>query len=66
MRHDPAAVFAALDSREEEVHIRSDPALERVAVLAEFASPRVRHHVCVGEPCAEDCIAARLWTVVVA
>jgi hypothetical protein len=48
------------------VHIRSDPALERVAMLAELASPRVRHHVCVGEPCAEDCIAARLWTVVVA
>lgn len=42
---DPAAVRAVLNSGEEEVNIRSNPAIECVAVFAELFCQRVFDHV---------------------
>lgn len=39
-----------LDGREEKVHVRPNPAIESIAVLAEMFCPRVLDHIRVGEP----------------
>lgn len=66
VRQDPAAVLAALDGAEQEMHVRPDPAVEGVAVLAEVLRARIGDHVFVGEPGAPDGVAAALGLVVVA
>ena len=58
--HNPTAVPAILDCREEEVDIWSDPALEGVAVFAEFSCSLICHHFRVWEPRTENSITARL------
>lgn len=48
----PAAVGTVLDGAEEEVHVRTDPAVEGVAVGAEFGGSGIGDHVGVWEPAA--------------
>lgn len=59
---DPAAVGAVLDGGEEEMHIRPDPAVEGVAVLAELLRARVLDHVGVGKPDDETGSTNCAWT----
>jgi len=62
----PAAVGAVLERREQEVHVRADPAVEGVAVGAEVRRGRVRGHRRAREPRPPHRVPRRFGLVVVA
>ena len=66
MCKNPAAITAILYRGEQKMHIRSNPPIERIAIIAKVLRRRVLDHVRIWKPGAEDGISATFRFVHVA